>query len=127
MIEKELNRLEEEGIITKMSHSDWAAPIVPVPKGDGRIRVCGDYKVTINPSLEVDQHPLPKPDDLLASLAGGKKFTTLDLTQAYQQMVLDKDSQKYVTVNTHKASFWHCISPCHFSVSHGFHLAGITT
>lgn len=34
-IEKELDRLEEEGIVEKVSRSEWAAPIVPVPKGDG--------------------------------------------------------------------------------------------
>ena len=63
---------------------------------------CGDYKVTVNPSLEVDQYPLPKPDDLFTTLAGGKRFTKIDLTQAYQQMALDDRSRELVTINTHK-------------------------
>ena len=54
VIEAELKRLEAEGIIEKVPHSKWAAPIVPVPKGDGKIRICGDYKVTVNQSLQVD-------------------------------------------------------------------------
>ena len=82
-IERELDHLEGEGIIEKVTHSQWAAPVVPVPKGDGRIRLCGDYKVTINPALEVDKYPLPKPNDLFATLAGGKKFSKIDLTHAY--------------------------------------------
>ena len=53
---KELDRLEEAGIIIKENYSDWAAPIVPVPKQDGSIRVCGDFTVTINPGLNVDQY-----------------------------------------------------------------------
>ena len=65
----ELEPLEKEGVIEKIMHSHWAAPIVPVSKGDENLRICGDYKVTINPMLEVDQYPLPKPDDLFASLA----------------------------------------------------------
>ena len=59
-------------MLQKISHSDWAAPLVPVSKADGSIRLCGDYKVTVNPVLQVDQFPMPRPNDLFATLAGGK-------------------------------------------------------
>ena len=36
----ELDRLEQDGILTKVSHSDWATPVVPVPKKDGSVRIC---------------------------------------------------------------------------------------
>ena len=62
-IETELGRLEAAGVIEKVNQSDWATPIVAVPKSNGRIRICGDYKVTINPYIEVGTHPLPKPED----------------------------------------------------------------
>ena len=104
-IEEELKRLEAAGIIEKVPHSKWAAPILPVPKGDGKIRLCGDYKVTVNQSLEIDQYPLPKPEDLFASLSGGEKFSKIDLTQAYLQMTLEEESREYVTVNTHMGLF----------------------
>ena len=61
-------------MLKKVDHSDWAAPIVPVPKKDGKVRVCGDYKVTVNQCLDVDQYPLPRPDDLFAMLANGKTY-----------------------------------------------------
>ena len=104
-VEKELDRLEQDGVIKKVDHSEWAAPIVVVPKGDGRIRICGDYKVTVNSVLDVDQYPLPKPEDLFASLVGGQKFSKLDLSQAYQQICLEDESQKFVTINTHKGLY----------------------
>ena len=104
-VEEALDRLEADDVLEKVSHSEWAAPIVAVPKRDGSIRVCGDYKVTVNPVLEVDQYPLPRPEDLFATLAGGKKFTTLDLSHAYNQLTLDPESQKYVVVNTHRGLY----------------------
>ena len=100
-IEKELNRLEEAKVIEKVPFSQWAAPIVAVPKADGKVRICGDYKVTVNPVLDVDTHPLPKPQELLATLSGGKKFTRLDLSSAYLQLELEVESCIYVTINTH--------------------------
>eukprot|EP00731_Ephydatia_muelleri_P019518 Em0012g343a len=83
-VEEELHCLEEQGILRRITHSSWAAPIVVVPKKDGRFRLCGDYKMTINQYLEVDRYPLPKPNDFFATPAGGQKFSNIDLSQAYQ-------------------------------------------
>ena len=96
------NELERDGIISKIEMSDWASPIVSVLKKDGSERICGDYKVTVNQVLQVDQYPLPRIDDILATLAGGQKFTKLDIRQAYLHMPLDDDSKKLLAINTHK-------------------------
>ena len=104
-IENDLQRLENAGIIKHVTYSDWATPIVPVPKADGTVRLCGDYKVTINQNLRIDQYPMPKAEDIFSTLNGGKKFTKLDLSQAYLQLPLDEQSQKLTTINTHKGLF----------------------
>jgi len=57
-------------------------------KGDGTIRIFDDYKVTVNPYLDIDRYPLPNPNDLFASLTSGQTFTELDLSQIYTQMPL---------------------------------------
>lgn len=112
------DRLEAEGILEKVVHSEWASPVVWVPKSDGKFRLCGDFKVTLNPVLDVDQYPLPKPQDLFATLAGGKKFTWIDMSQAYLQLTLDDHSQKFVVINTHKGLYkfkrreWPVHLPC---------------
>ena len=105
VVGSQLDKLEAEGVLEKVSYSDWAAPIVVVPKQDGSYRLCGDYKVTVNQALDVDQYPLPKPEDLLVTLAGGQKFTKLDLRQAYQQLRLEDQSKTFTTINTHKGLY----------------------
>ena len=65
--------------------------------------ICGDFKQTLNPVSKLDRYPIPKVEDLFSKLAGGQKFTKLDLSQAYQQLSLDEESKQYVVINnTHK-------------------------
>ena len=104
-IARNIEHLQSLGIIEKVKFSRWATPIVPVPKRDGTFRICGDFKVTLNPVLKADQNPIPKPEVIFASLAGGKLYTTLDLSQAYQQLMLDKESKELVTIGTHLGLF----------------------
>uniref|UniRef100_A0A1X7UD72 Uncharacterized protein n=1 Tax=Amphimedon queenslandica TaxID=400682 RepID=A0A1X7UD72_AMPQE len=101
----EIDRLRGLGVITPVKYSEWAAPIVPIVKTDGSIRLCGDYKVTVNPVLLTDTYPLPRSEDLFAALAGGKIFSKLDLKHAYLQIPLDEASKKFTTINTPKGLF----------------------
>ena len=114
-VNEEIERLEKAGIIEPVQHAEWAAPIVPVVKQDGTIRICGDYKMTVNQAAKQDIYPLPRVDDLLASLAGGKHFTKLDLAHAYLQVPLDEESRQFVTVNTEKGLYQYTRLP--FGVS----------
>lgn len=104
-VDKELDRLEQTNIVSKVERSQWASPVVIVPKSDGSVRLCGDYKVTINQSLEEETYPLPNAEDLFATLAGGTSFSKLDLSHAYQQLQLDAGSEQYLTVNTHRGLY----------------------
>ena len=99
-IVKELDRLEEKGAMQRVSVSKWATPLVLVPKPEAALRLCGDYKHTVNKVLDVDQYPIPKPEGLFAQLAGSEKFTKLDLASAYHQVELEEASQEIVTLNT---------------------------
>ena len=79
-------------------------------KSDRKIRICGDYKMTINQSSRVDKYPLPKADDLFVSLSGGTKFSKLDLAHAYLQLCLEDKSKSLVTINTHRGLFeYNCL------------------
>ena len=106
LVEQELERLVKLGILEPVQFSEWAAPIVPVLKSDKTtICICGDFKLTVNEASHLDRYPIPKIEDLFATLSSGITFTKLDMSQAYQQLLLDDDSKQYVVINTHKGLF----------------------
>ena len=88
-----------------MTHLNWAAPVVPVMKQDGTIRLCSDYRVTIIKAVKEDVYPLPRLENIFAALSVGKYFTKLDMSQAYLQLQLDEESRELVTISTHKGLF----------------------
>ena len=101
-------------------------PIIPVVKSDGGIRICGDYSVTVNAVSKLDSYPLPGVDDLFTAMSEGKLFTKLDLSHAYQQLLLNAESRNYTTINTPKGLFQYqltairnFISTGNFSKNHG--------
>ncbi|XP_045775110.1 uncharacterized protein K02A2.6-like [Maniola jurtina] len=104
-VQAELERLEREGYMYRVDHSEYGTPIVPVVKACGEIRICGDYKVTINPKLKRDFYPLPRIEELFASLSGGEEFSKIDLKHSYQQVMLSEDSQAYTAITTHIGTF----------------------
>ena len=101
-VSSEIDRQVEEGILEPVKFSRWATPVIPIMKKDGFICLCGDYKITVNQATNTENYPIPRIEDLLASLAGGTTFSKLDLAHAYQQVMLDEESKEIVTINTHK-------------------------
>lgn len=104
-VKQELDRLERMGVIEAVTFSEWAAPIVPIVKQDSSIRICGDYKLTVNRVADLESYPLPRIDDLLASVGKGQVFSKLDLANAYLQLALDEDSKKFVTISTQQGLY----------------------
>ena len=104
-VETELQCLQDESVIEPVQFSQWATPIVPVVKQDGTVHICGDYKATVNRALKSEVYPLPRIEELFAAMAGGKQFSKMDLSHAYQQLVLEEESQELVTITTHKGLF----------------------
>ena len=102
-VEKELKRLQKLNILTPVNSSEWG--IVLVLKCDGTLRLCGDYKVTVNQVLQPDSYPLPRVKDPFAALPRDTIFLKLDLSHAYQQIQLDDNSKKFTAISTHQGLF----------------------
>ena len=99
-VEDNEHQLQAAAVMSPVEFSDWAAPIVPVVKSNGNIRICRDYSVTVNAISKIDNYPLPRVDDLFTVMSGGVIFSKLDLKHAYQQLHLSKESKKFTTINT---------------------------
>lgn len=104
-IDAEIDRLEQMDIIEKVVHSDWGTPVVPVVKRNGQIRLCADYKATLNKFIQDDNYPIPKVEDIFAKMSDGKYFCTLDIHQAYLHMEVDEEAALLQTISTHKGLY----------------------
>ena len=97
-----------KGAWQPIQFNDYGTPVVPIHKAalpgqaSTKLRVCGDYSVTVNPQLEPHHYPMPRPEDLMQRLGGGHGFTKIDLADAYNQIQLAPESQKWLALSTHR-------------------------
>ena len=95
-----IEKMKDKGVIRE-STSPWASPVVLIPKKDGTLRVCIDYR-RVNQVTKKDGFPLPNMRDCLDSVAGSAYFSTLDLTSGYHQVpVAEADIPKTAFVTKH--------------------------
>jgi len=91
------------GIICE-STSPYNSPLVIVPKKDGNIRLCVDYR-SLNKITEREQFHIPDSIEIFDQLGGNGYFSTLDLSKGYYQIGLDEDSQKKTAFSTSKGHY----------------------
>ncbi len=85
-----LDDMEDRGIIER-STAAWLSPIVLVNNPDGSKRMCLDYR-HVNKHLATDVYPLPRLEELVEQAAGHPYYVTLDMREAYFQIILDEES-----------------------------------
>ena len=106
-VDMALDRAVKDGTLEKVDSSDWASPTVNVTKSSGDIRLCSDFKNTLNPQILVDEYPQPTGEELFSELAGCKYFTKLDLSKCFEQFIIAEECRNYLTINTHRGLFRH--------------------
>ena len=104
-LDEELSILERQGIISPLSYSKSASPVVWVRKPNGRYRMCVDFKATMNANIQSDAYPMPTVEEIFARIGNSCKFAKIDLTSAYSQIKLDEHAAELSVINTHKGLF----------------------
>ncbi len=79
-------------VVIEPSRSPWSSPIVMVPKPDGTLRFCNDFR-RLNEVSEFNGYPMPRVDELLDRLGRARCISTLDLTKGYWQVPVSEDAK----------------------------------
>ena len=104
-LNKELESLERQGIITPISHSKCASPVVWVKKANGKYRMCIDFKATLNGNIQSDAYPLPTVEEIFSRIGNACRFAKIDLKSAYSQIQLDDQASELSVINTHRGLY----------------------
>ena len=81
-------------------YPEWVANIVPIPKKDGKVRMCVDYK-DLNRASPKDNFPLSHIDTLVDNTAKKSRFSFMDGFSGYNQIRMapeDKEKTDFVTM-----------------------------
>ncbi len=108
-LKQEVEMMLEMEVI-EPSRSDWRGPVVIVPKKDGTLRVCVDFR-KLNAQSGFDAYPMPRIDDLLEIIGQAQYITTLDLCKGYWQVPLDNDSKQYTAFRTPSGLYHFTVLP----------------
>nr|XP_022906799.1 uncharacterized protein K02A2.6-like [Onthophagus taurus] len=107
LVTAEINRLVDQDVLelvdVRSTPIEWASPVVVADKSNGSVRLCGDFRVTINPYVQVDDYSTF--ETITAKLSGGRYFSTIDFKDAYFQLTVHPDSRNYLVIITHKGYY----------------------
>ena len=98
-VKAELDSMERMGIITKVEQpTQWVGPIVVVKKPNGDVRVCLD-PLDLNKAVKREHYPLRTVEEVVATLAEARVFSTLDAISGFYQIRLPEESTWFTTFN----------------------------
>ena len=104
LIEKDVKRTFEAGIIAPIRFSEWVSNLVPTRKKTGEIRLCVDLRNLNQVSVKY-HYPLPKMDHILQRVVGSSRISLLDGFSGFNQILVHPDDQDKTTFTTPWGTF----------------------
>ena len=109
-IKIEVNKLIECGFIREEQHPDWVANIVPVPKKNGKIRICIDFR-DLNSACPKDEFPLPITDVMIDNTCGFERMSFMDGFSGYNQIKMYPEDEKHTSFRTPQGVYCYTVMP----------------
>ena len=96
--------------VNEESLSSWSSPIVLVPKPDGSLRFCNDFR-KLNEISHFDAYPMPRVDELIERVGPARFISTLDLSRGYWQIPLTPQAKEKTAFVTPDGLFQYRVLP----------------
>ena len=109
-IKEEVQKQIDAGFLVTSEYPQWLANIVPVPKKDGKVRMCVDYR-DLNKASPKDDFPLPHIDMLVDSTAKFKVFSFMDGFSGYNQIKMAPEDMEKIAFITPWGTFCYKVTP----------------
>jgi len=93
--------------VVEPSTGEWASPVVLVPKPDGLVRFCIEYR-KLNLMTVKDAYPIPRMDECIDSIGDARVFSTVDCNAGYWQIPVAEED-KHLTAFTCHSGAWPCV------------------
>ena len=118
-VKKEIQKQLSVGFISVVQYPEWLANVVPVPKKDGKVRVCVDFR-NLNKTSPKDDFPLPHIDMLVDSTTGHAMLYFMDGFSGYNQIMMASEDREKTSFITEGGTY------CYRVMSFGLKNAGAT-
>ncbi|RVW21846.1 Retrovirus-related Pol polyprotein from transposon 17.6 [Vitis vinifera] len=109
-VKEEIQKQLSVGFLSVVEYPEWLANVVPVPKKDGKVRVCVDFR-DLNKASPKDDFPLPHIDMLVDSTAGHSMLSFMDGFSGYSQILMAPEDMKKTSFITEWGTYCYRVMP----------------
>ncbi|WKA04944.1 hypothetical protein VitviT2T_022937 [Vitis vinifera] len=117
IVKEEIQKQLSVGFISVVEYPEWLANVVPVPKKDGKVRVCVDFRDLnidfrdLNKASPKDDFPLPHIDLLVDGTAGHSTLSFMDGFSGYNQILMAPEDMEKTTFITEWGTYCYRVMP----------------